>query len=46
MFPIPRATCVAPTGQAAVPSPFSTLLAPIASTIFCALLTSGAAHAR
>jgi len=46
MFSIPQATCVATTGQAAVPSPFSALLTPIPSTIFYALLMSGDAHAR
>lgn len=46
MFSIPRATCVAPTGQAAVPRRVSALLTPIHSTIFYALLTSGGAHAR
>ncbi len=46
MFSIPRVTCVAPTGQAAVPSPFSVPLTSIPSTIFHALLTSGGAHAR
>ena len=46
MFSIPRATCVAPTGQAAVPPPVSALLTLIRSTIFYALLTSGGSHAR
>lgn len=46
MFSIPQATCVAPTGQAAVPPPVSALLTPIPSTIFYALLMSGDAHAR
>ena len=46
MFSIPRATCVAPTGQAAVPRRVSALLTPIPSMIFYALLTSGGAHAR
>ena len=47
MFSIPQATCVAPTGQAAVPRRVSALLTPILpSTISYALLTSGGAHAR
>lgn len=46
MFSIPQATCVAPTGQAAVPAPVSALRIPVPSTISYVLPTSGVAHAR